>query len=159
LPLETEISKDAIVKKNTSAATPACPLCHLDRSTVIWRSRYCRVIIVDDADYPGYCRLIWSKHIKELTDLPAAQRAHCMRVVFAIEQAVRRVFNPDKINLASFGNMVPHLHWHIIPRFSDDAHFPDPVWAKRRRGKAATASARIPVKWRSSLKTHLAKLL
>jgi diadenosine tetraphosphate (Ap4A) HIT family hydrolase len=137
----------------------ACPLCHIDRSSVIWSDRFCRVIIVDDADYPGYCRLIWRTHVRELTDLPVLQRAHCMRVVFAIEQAVRRVLNPDKVNLASFGNMVPHLHWHIIPRFIGDAHFPDPVWAKRRRRKTAAASARIPVKWRSLLKSQLAQLL
>ena len=148
-----------MVKKIISSAGPACPLCRPDRSSVIWRGRFCRVIIVDDADYPGYCRLIWSKHVREMTDLPIAQRLQCMRVVFAVEQAMRNVFNPDKVNLASFGNMVPHLHWHIIPRFSGDAHFPDPVWAKRRRRKVAAATARIPVKWRSLLKSHLAKLL
>lgn len=148
-----------MVKQIKPSSAPTCRLCQLDRRKVIWRSRHCRVIIVDDADYPGYCRLIWNSHVKELTDLTTAQRAHCMRVVFAIEQAVRQVFNPDKVNLASFGNMVPHLHWHIIPRFSGDAHFPDPVWAKRRRGKSAAATARVPVKWRSLLKSQLAKLL
>ena len=145
------------MKPITSSKIPACVLCQSNRSS-IWRDRFCRVIIVEDADYPGYCRLIWRTHVKELTDLPAAQRAHCMRVVFAVEQALRRVFNPDKVNLASFGNMVPHLHWHIMPRFNGDAHFPDPVWAKRRRGKTK-ADARIPVKWRSLLKLQLAQLL
>lgn len=142
-----------------SSPLPVCPLCRIARSRVIWHDRFCRVIIVDDADYPGYCRLIWRTHVKELTDLPAAQRAHCMRVVFAVEQTVRRVFNPDKVNLASFGNMVPHLHWHIIPRFNGDAHFPDPVWAKKRRQKTAATTTRIPVKWRSLLKSQLAQLL
>ena len=146
------------MKPLTSSKIPACVLCQINRSSDIWSDRFCRVIIVDDADYPGYCRLIWRTHVKELTDLPAAQRAHCMRVVFAVEQALRRVFNPDKVNLASFGNMVPHLHWHIMPRFNGDAHFPDPVWAKRRRGKTK-ADARIPVKWRSLLKLQLAQLL
>jgi diadenosine tetraphosphate (Ap4A) HIT family hydrolase len=42
------------------------------------------------------------------------------------------VLHPDKINLASFGNVVPHLHWHVIPRFEDDAHFPAPIWGKRK---------------------------
>ena len=40
---------------------------------------------------------------------------------------------PDKINLASFGNMVPHLHWHVIPRFKDDMHFPNPIWGQVER--------------------------
>ena len=147
------------MKPLTSSKIPACVLCQINRSSDIWSDRFCRVIIVDDADYPGYCRLIWRTHVRELTDLPVLQRAHCMRVVFAVEQALRRVFNPDKVNLASFGNMVPHLHWHIIPRFNGDAHFPDPVWAQRRRRNAAAARARIPVKWRSLLKSQLAQLL
>ena len=42
---------------------------------------------------------------------------------------MRQVLNPTKINLASLGNMTPHLHWHVIPRFADDVNFPNPVWA------------------------------
>jgi diadenosine tetraphosphate (Ap4A) HIT family hydrolase len=56
-----------------------------------------------------------------------------MGVVFAVEAAVREVLNPDKVNLASLGNVVPHLHWHVVPRFADDRHFPDAVWASPRR--------------------------
>jgi diadenosine tetraphosphate (Ap4A) HIT family hydrolase len=62
-----------------------------------------------------------------------------MAVVFATEEILRETLQPAKINLASLGNQVPHLHWHIIPRFTDDAHFPDPVWAARKRSaRAAT---------------------
>jgi diadenosine tetraphosphate (Ap4A) HIT family hydrolase len=48
---------------------------------------------------------------------------------------------PKKINLASLGNMVPHLHWHIIPRYTDDAHFPAPVWAESQRVTSAASLA------------------
>jgi diadenosine tetraphosphate (Ap4A) HIT family hydrolase len=58
-----------------------------------------------------------------------------MRVVFAVEAALRGLMRPDKINLASLGNLVPHLHWHVIPRFGDDPHFPAPIWAAPRRGE------------------------
>ena len=40
---------------------------------------------------------------------------------------------PLKVNVASLGNVVPHLHWHVIPRYADDAHFPAPVWAQAVR--------------------------
>jgi hypothetical protein len=40
---------------------------------------------------------------------------------------------PGKVNVASLGNMTPHLHWHVIPRFADDAHFPNPVWTEAVR--------------------------
>jgi diadenosine tetraphosphate (Ap4A) HIT family hydrolase len=68
-----------------------------------------------------------------MTDLPETDRQRLMNVVFATEAAVREVLNPDKVNLASLGNMVPHLHWHVIPRFADDRHFPDAIWADARR--------------------------
>jgi diadenosine tetraphosphate (Ap4A) HIT family hydrolase len=60
-----------------------------------------------------------------------------MALVFAVESALRRTYAPAKINLASLGNLVPHLHWHVIPRFRDDPNFPAPVWSE-------TSPARIP---------------
>jgi len=68
-----------------------------------------------------------------MTDLAPEARDYLMRIVFAVESVVRTLFAPQKINLASFGNMVPHVHWHIIPRWSDDRHFPEPVWGKVHR--------------------------
>ena len=77
--------------------------------------------------------MVWRAHVKEMSDLGAEQRQHLMAVVFAVEEVLRTTLRPDKINLASLGNQVPHLHWHVIPRFVDDAHFPDPIWAATRR--------------------------
>lgn len=71
-----------------------------------------------------------------MTDLPPAEQMELMATVFAVEGVVRRLFQPDKINLASFGNMVPHVHWHIIPRWQDDRHFPEPVWGAVHREDA-----------------------
>lgn len=120
----------------------ACPLCQPSGEQVIWRDPHCRVIRVDDADYPAFCRVIWNEHAKEMTDLAIRERKYLMAVVFAVEQALRELLRPDKINLASLGNQVAHLHWHVIPRFADDAHFPDPVWAARQRdGKAHPVDA------------------
>jgi diadenosine tetraphosphate (Ap4A) HIT family hydrolase len=110
-----------------------CPLCETGNATVLWRDDRCRVILVGDADYPGFCRVIWHEHVREMTDLDAGDREHCLRVVLAVEQVLREILDPAKINLAALGNQVPHLHWHVIPRFADDAHFPDAVWAARRR--------------------------
>lgn len=108
-------------------------MCQPSGETVVWSNTHGRVILVDDADYPAFCRVIWNAHVKEMSDLGIRERKYLMAVVFTVEQALRELLNPDKINLASLGNQVPHLHWHVIPRFADDAHFPDPVWAARRR--------------------------
>lgn len=116
--------------------TDTCSLCHPQQETVLWRNARCRVILADDPAHAGFCRVIWRVHVKEMTDLAPAERHDLMSVVFAVEQVLREVLQPDKINLASLGNQVPHLHWHVIPRFAGDAHFPDPVWsAPRRKGE------------------------
>lgn len=110
-----------------------CPLCRGDEETVLWRDALCRITLAADPDYAGFCRVIWNAHAQEMSDLVPAMRERLMFVVFSLEQALRELMRPDKINLASFGNQVPHVHWHVIPRFRDDAHFPDAIWAPRRR--------------------------
>lgn len=110
-----------------------CELCEQDGGEVIIKHQQLRVVLIDDANYPGFCRVIWHAHVKEMSDLAIADRSTLMQAVCKVEQAVREVMAPDKINLASLGNMVPHLHWHVIPRYLDDAHFPHPIWASSTR--------------------------
>ena len=68
-----------------------------------------------------------------MTDLEPAERQFMMNLVFAVEKVVRTLFAPDKVNLASLGNLTPHLHWHVIPRWRDDRHFPEPIWGQAQR--------------------------
>ena len=110
-----------------------CVFCRTDGGEVIWRNDLCRVILPVEPDYPGFVRVVLNAHVKEMTDLAVSDRAEIMRVVFAAEAALRQVLRPDKINLATLGNRVPHVHWHVIPRFTDDPHFPNPVWTTKRR--------------------------
>ena len=97
---------------------------------MLWRDEFCRIVLVDDPDYPGFCRVVLERHVKEMTDLARGERTRLMEAVFAPEAALRELVSPRKINLASLGNAVPHLHWHIVPRHADDRHFPKPVWAE-----------------------------
>lgn len=119
-----------------------CELCATPGGVLLWESPACRVVRVEDAHYPGFCRVIWNAHVREMSDLAPAARRACMDVVFAVERVVRDLYAPDKINLASFGNMTPHLHWHVIPRWRDDRHFPEPVWGSVHR---ETGQARASV--------------
>jgi diadenosine tetraphosphate (Ap4A) HIT family hydrolase len=113
-----------------------CDLCKPTQHEVLWQDDFCRVVLLNDADYPAYCRVELIAHIKEMTDLVPEQRARMMKVVFAVETAMREVIAPDKINLASLGNKTPHVHWHVIPRFADDKHFPNSHWGAIVRGEA-----------------------
>ena len=132
-----------------------CPLCVSGDDSVLWSDAFCRVILVEDADYPGFCRVILNAHVREMSDLPAAERQRLMDVVFAVEAALREVARPDKINLASLGNLVPHLHWHVIPRWTTDAAFPDAIWAPRRRAGAASAPDDLMPRLTAALRARL----
>jgi len=110
----------------------SCELCQRPGGVILWQAADCRVVRVADRDYPGFCRVIWHEHVREMSDLPPERQERLMRVVFAVEAVLRRLFAPDKINLASLGNQVPHLHWHVIGRWADDRHFPEPIWGRAR---------------------------
>lgn len=110
-----------------------CLLCDNAGGFLIWSDQLCRVIDANDPNYPGLTRVIWSVHIAEMTDLNTDHQQHIMRVVLIVEAALRQCLEPHKVNLASLGNYVPHLHWHVIPRWSDDATFPDAIWAAQSR--------------------------
>lgn len=119
---------------------PDCPLCDTPGGQLLWRDDFCRVVLADEPDYPGFLRVILNAHIREMTDLPVPDRQRLMEMTWAAEAALRDVLAPDKINLASLGNVVPHLHWHVIPRWTDDPKFPDSIWSVARRespGRAA----------------------
>lgn len=114
----------------------ACELCAAPGGEVLWSDSLCRVVRVGGVEgqaFPGFCRVVWNAHAAEMTDLAAADRRHLMTVVYATEAALRAIAQPDKINLASLGNLVPHLHWHVIPRWRDDSHFPAPIWSEAQR--------------------------
>jgi diadenosine tetraphosphate (Ap4A) HIT family hydrolase len=116
-----------------------CELCETAGGEVLHQAVQFRVVLVDDDNYPGFCRVIWQDHVKEVTDLPELDRMLLMDVLWQVEQVLREVMQPEKINLASLGNVVPHLHWHLIPRYTDDAHFPAPVWAEAKRQPSAVS--------------------
>ncbi len=130
---------------------PDCPLCREDGGLLIARHDRFRIIRAtgpDAADCPGFYRVVWNAHAAELTDLSDADRLLCLRAVCAVERVVRDWLQPTKVNLAALGNMVPHLHWHVIARFDWDARWPAPVWAAPQRAadeaRLAALRERLP---------------
>ncbi|KPN73408.1 HIT family protein [Neisseria sp. 74A18] len=129
-----------------------CPLCHPENEDVLWQNDTLRVIAVHNETHaPAFCRVIWNTHVAEMTDLKPEERHELMEAVYRVEAAMRQVFQPAKINLASLGNVVPHLHWHVIARFNDDAHFPAPIWAAPQRA----GNLDLPEDWTAQLKQLL----
>ncbi len=116
--------------------TTDCELCATPGGELLWESALCRVVRVTDASgqaFPGSCRVILQRHVAEMSELDAGEAHRLMAAVLATERALRKALRPDKINLASLGNLVPHLHWHVVPRWRDDSHFPAPIWAAPQR--------------------------
>lgn len=118
-----------------------CELCEHPGGQLVASSAAWRVIRVMDADFPAFYRVVWQQHVVEFSELEVSDRMLCMEVVARVEQVLRESLQPQKVNLASLGNMVPHLHWHIVARFAWDSHFPHPIWAPRQRVLPAGADA------------------
>ncbi len=121
-----------------------CELCAQDGGILIVHTDKLRVIRAADADHPAFYRVIWQTHVAEWTDLAPADRSHIMQAVAKVETVLRAALQPTKVNLASLGNVVPHLHWHVIARFDWDARWPAPVWAPAQR-EVADAASRLAV--------------
>lgn len=110
-----------------------CVLCAKQNYPTVWADGFCRVILINDQNYPGYCRVDLISHKKEMSDLFDEEKLKLMRVVFKLELLINIFLKPDKINLASLGNIIPHVHWHVIPRFKEDRHFPKSIWSELQR--------------------------
>jgi len=126
-------------------AAAGCVLCREHTGVPVWSDAAWRVIRAEEADFPAFYRVISRHHVAEFSALLAPERQRCMNLVCTIERVLLEQLQPTKINLAALGNMVPHLHWHVIARFDWDSHFPQPVWGLRQREVAGGAAARLGV--------------
>ena len=126
-----------------SGAQIDCVLCREAGGLPVWQGAQLRVIRAQEEGFPAFYRVIWTAHVAEFSDLSQADRHTCMAVVAEVERVLRAQLLPTKINLAALGNMVPHLHWHVIARYDWDSHFPAPVWASPLRARALDREAQL----------------
>ena len=75
---------------------------------------------------------------KEMSEAPQSIKEEIYALLDLIEKAMIEYYTPEKINIASFGNYMPHLHWHIMARFKNDSYFPEPMWGKKQRESTLT---------------------
>ncbi len=137
---------------------PKCELCQPTNERLIWRNKPVRVIDASDPDLPGFVRVIVNRHAAEMVDLTPEENKAVREVVRMCELCMIEHMHPDKLNLASLGNMVPHLHWHVIARYKDDAFFPGSIWSTRLRECDETVLEERRKKAANFLK-HLPKML
>ncbi len=89
-------------------------------------------IQLEDSEVP-WLKIFTNQPYKEFTDLDKETRDEVIRVWEIVEKEMREFYQPDKINVASFGNYLPHFHLHIMARFKNDSYFPEPMWGKKQR--------------------------
>ncbi|HEY4665491.1 MAG TPA: HIT family protein [Comamonas sp.] len=123
-----------------------CVLCREAGGLPVWQGAQLRVIRAEEAGFPAFYRVVWTAHVAEMSDLSEQERNTCMAAVVEVERVVRAQLQPSKINLAALGNMVAHLHWHVIARYDWDSHFPASVWANPLRERDLAREAQLQQK-------------
>ena len=88
----------------------------------------CDLLLMNDRRFPWCILVPRVENLRELHDVPQAQRAVLYQEINATSCALERLVDADKINVAALGNIVAQLHIHVIARFSNDAAWPAPVW-------------------------------
>lgn len=110
-----------------------CPMCRRwddDADLRITELEHSYVVLNRDQFFPGYTLLFTKQHITELFHLDRAVRNGLMEEVSHVAEALFTLFKPAKINYELLGNMVPHIHWHLVPRFASEPLWPRPIWSE-----------------------------
>jgi len=90
----------------------------------------CTLLLLNDANYPWFILLPKRENITELHHLTATDQQQLLKESMFFSQCMEQIFQPDKLNIAALGNIVPQLHIHHIARYRSDACWPEPVWGK-----------------------------
>ena len=114
------------------ALSSICPLCNKNNDKVLWSDKNCKAIEVIDENF-GLHRIIWDKHVKEISELTTREMLELMRNVLKLEKFVKSKYNPDKVNIASLGNRTPHIHIHVCPRWKTDPWWPNTIWSQMNK--------------------------
>ena len=99
--------------------------------TIIYQNQHIRIEI-EESEIP-WLKIFAQQNCKEMTDCNAETKRQIWLFLDLIETEMLEYFQPEKINIASFANYVPQVHWHIMARFKEDSYFPEPMWGKKQR--------------------------
>ena len=80
-----------------------------------------------------WLKIFTKEPYRELGDVPKELRTKLWDIYDVIEKEMKDYYNPKKINMASFANMLPRVHIHVMARFENDSYFPNPMWGEKLR--------------------------
>jgi len=114
--------------------TKKCPLCDEIANTRsemrITELVVSTAFLSQNQAYRGYSVVVYNSHETTLEDLPDKNQIQFYRDMLKISSAIVKVFKPDKMNYELLGNWVPHLHWHVVPRYKTDPCWGNPIWTR-----------------------------
>ncbi len=114
-------------------------------SCTIWENEHLRIEI-EKSEIP-WLKIFTKIPYREMSEVPLEIKRQIYTLLDLIEREMLSYYKPAKINIASFGNYMPHLHWHIMARFEEDSYFPEPMWGvKQRESTLALPSEEIFIK-------------
>ena len=97
----------------------------------IWQNNHIKIEI-EESKIP-WIKVFTNESYKEMSEVPKEIRLEIFELLDIVEKEMLDYYNPTKINIASFGNYIPQVHWHIMARFAEDSYFPEPMWGKKQR--------------------------
>ena len=104
--------------------------------SIIYENQTVKVEI-EESEIP-WLKIFTQKPYKEMSEVPSAVKFEIYDLLNLIEKEMLDYYRPKKINIASFGNYMPHVHWHIMARFEEDSYFPEPMWGTKQREMTLT---------------------
>ncbi len=110
-----------------------CELCSKNHPNEIWRNPRFYILDAGTDEFPAFLRVVCARHVTEMSELSQEERSELIRILLKIEEIFIAKLGTDKVNWAQFGNVVSHVHWHIVGRWKDDAFFPDSPWGSSKR--------------------------
>ena len=99
--------------------------------SIIYKNENIRIEI-EKSEIP-WLKIFTQTAYTEMSDVPSEIKLEIYNLLDIIEKEMITYYNPKKINIASFGNYMPHVHWHIMARFEEDSYFPEPMWGEKQR--------------------------
>ena len=103
----------------------------------------CDVLLKNDARFPWFILVPRFEEIVAFHELNLREQTQIFKEIRRLSTLVEKQFRPDRINIASIGNIVPQLHIHVIARYTTDAVWPNPVWGTKEEPYSAQALAEI----------------
>lgn len=107
----------------------------------------CSVRLHKNATWPWIILVPRRADVYDMTDLTAADQGELMREIDKVAKVLKTMTTPDKLNIASIGNMVRQLHVHIVARRVGDPGWPAPIWGQPYTNGYGARQKEDLIKW------------